>query len=268
MTANNHASVAWQNLLRQTLASGSLQTPRDQPTKEHLLQTLTCPMASAVVHVPARKLNYKFMLAEALWILSGSDALADIAEYNSRMADYSDDGLTLAGAYGPRVVSQLPYVIRTLVHDPASRQAVLTTWNRTPEPSKDIPCTVSMQALIRDNQLHLLVTMRSSDIWLGIPYDLFSFSMIGLEIIRRINVMAWEMNLNRLPVEPGMVAITAGSSHIYLRDCGIKMDAALDPTVELPLVKPAPAEFWELGTPMTERLKQALKYRTSRWWVL
>ena len=43
---------------------------------------------------------------------------------------------------------------------------------------KDIPCTVSLQFLIRENKLHLFVNMRSNDVFLGLPHDIFCFTMI------------------------------------------------------------------------------------------
>ena len=107
------------------------------------------------------------------------------------------------------MVSQLEYCKRTLRQDLDSRQAVLTIWQPRPEPSKDIPCTVSMQFLIRDNKIHTIVNMRSSDAYLGLPYDLFVFSCITAKL-RDL--------MGKRGLRLGNLTVFAGSSHIYQRD--------------------------------------------------
>lgn len=152
---------------------------------------------------PVRNLNYRFMLAEWLWIMAGRNDVKTVARFNSQIAKFSDNGEIFAGAYGPRLQPQWEYVIGNLRKDPSSRQAVSTIWDRNPLPSKDIPCTISCQFLIREKKMHGIFNMRSSDAWLGIPYDVFNFSQI-------INGMAGE-----LVVEPGSLILNLGSSHLY-----------------------------------------------------
>ena len=217
MTAPS-GEIAWRALMRNILDHGSKVAPRGQPTLE-LMHTnhLQVSMAKAVVTSPLRKLNYRFMAAEALWILSGDNRLDPLTRFVKRMADFSDDGMTLAGAYGPPVVDQLGYVVRSLLADRDTRQAVLTLWRPRPGPSKDIPCTVAMAFAIRENWLHQQVYMRSSDAWLGIPYDIFSFSCIGLKVACELNRLGMLTSLYT-PVRPGVLTVTAASSHLYERD--------------------------------------------------
>jgi len=67
-----------------------------------------------------------------------------------------------------------------LINDPDSRRAFLHI--RTPEDSiigsKDIPCTIGLQFFIRDGKLDLVVNMRSSDLILGISYDVPAFTFL------------------------------------------------------------------------------------------
>src|SRR5712691_3901798 len=58
--------------------------------------------ANILVH-PRRNLNYRFMVAEWLWIALGRNDVATVARYNPEIAQFSDDGLTFTGAYGPRL---------------------------------------------------------------------------------------------------------------------------------------------------------------------
>jgi len=208
-------SAAWRKLLCEILANGRDVAPRGQPTKEVLhTNFITVDMGRAVVTDPLRKLNYQFQCAEALWILGGDNRLEPLTKYVKRMAQFSDDGVTLAGAYGPRIVPQLPYVVSALVVDRDTRQAVLSIWTPSPKPSKDIPCTVAVAFSIRDDRLHQHVFMRSSDAWLGIPYDIFSFSCVGLRVACSHNA---DISQPR-PVLPGQLTISMTSSHLYERD--------------------------------------------------
>lgn len=188
---------------RKTHASPRGLTLAGETIGEHLV--LQDPRLS-VISLEARHLNYQFMVAEAVWIMLGRNDTAMIGTYCKDIVKFSDDGLIFAGAYGPPIAKQLGYVLSTLDKDRDSRQAVLTIWQPNPQASKDIPCTVTMQALLRDDKLNLLVTMRSSDAWLGIPYDLFNFSLI-------LNALAGELKAGL-----GELHVFIGSSHLYERN--------------------------------------------------
>ena len=168
-----------------------------------------------LVSFPGRKLNYKFAAAEALWILSGRSDLEYLTQFNANMAKYSDDGITLTGAYGPRINAQLPYVANALVEDSATRQACLTIWERSPNPSKDIPCTVAMVFQLRDGRLDCHTFMRSSDVFLGLPYDMFSFSMVMRLVLEVYHTTG---GVPRMSVLLGTLYLYAASSHLYETD--------------------------------------------------
>lgn len=212
---NKTANSAWLELVDALLKNGASDiSPRGMNTREFIGARSVFDMNFPVVTNLARKISYRFMLAEATWILSGSNKVEDIAPYNRRMADFSDDGKTLAGAYGPRVVAQLLYVASKLVQDPMTRQAVMTIWKINPIPSKDIPCTIGSQFLIRDEQLHVIQTMRSSDVWLGWPYDVFSFTMIATWLC------IWLRQQGMKNLTLGSFVLSAGSQHLYETNVG------------------------------------------------
>lgn len=205
------ATESWLALMKETLEWGVLVAPRGKATKELLQQTICVDMRQPVVQVPKRKLNYKFMAAEAYWILSGDNTVAGIAPYNSKIADYSDNGETFFGAYGPRIRSQLDYVVRKLKSDEHTRQAGLTIWRENPPETKDYPCTIAMFFNRRGYQLNCHVFMRSSDQWLGVPYDIFNFSCVAYLVCCRLN----KGDENDVDVKPGNLYLTAASSHLY-----------------------------------------------------
>jgi thymidylate synthase len=199
----------WLSTLTTLLESGSAVAPNNPagPTRELINRPFFLGDSSqCLLDVPARKLNVRFAVAEAIWMATGRSDLESLQRYNSVMKQFSDDGAFLTGAYGPHLRGGLARVIRKLKEDPNTRQAVL----QIPRPqvyyTKDEPCTLSMQFIHRDGFLNCIVTMRSSDIWLGIPYDVFSFAFFQ-------NCLAGQLGMLR-----GWLSINAGSQHLYERD--------------------------------------------------
>ena len=215
------ANEAWVGLLHTILDCGDITNPRGLKTVELLGKQTVFDMNYPIVTSANRKLGYRFMAAEAWWILSGSNRLDEIKPYSKMIEKFSDDGFTFRGAYGPKVMEQVPYVVDTLLKDPDSRQAVMTIWRERPGPSKDIPCTVSAQWVLRRDRekalrLHCFVNMRSSDAWLGVPYDWFNFSMISLFIATMLHDLQ-EKNAPQCVerIYLGDMCFTAGSQHLY-----------------------------------------------------
>lgn len=204
---------AWIKLLIDLLATGDTVAPRGMLTRELPQSTVRIPMRRPVLTIPERKLSYQFMAAEAFWILSGDDTVAGIAPWNKNIARFSDDGQTFFGAYGPKILDQLGCVVEKLQADPGTRQAGLTIWRENPTATKDVPCTVAIFAQLRSGQLNLHIFMRSSDAWLGLPYDAFNFSMLAHLICCRLNRVHLKTSGN--PIRPGMLFLTAASSHLY-----------------------------------------------------
>ena len=80
---------------------------------------------------------------------------------------------------------------------------------------------MSVQFILRGYYLHCVVNMRSSDVFLGLPYDIFTFSMMAADVLRGL-----EKRLHT-HLELGYLIWNAGSAHIYERDLS-KAIACLD----------------------------------------
>lgn len=203
----NNITDVWRTLIGDLFIRGQKSSPRGFLTREILNVTIEVSEGlNNIIVSNERNLNYRFMIAEWLWIMGGLNDVESLAQYNSVMKTFSDDGAILNGAYGPRLSSQWDYIVKNLESSHDSRQAVSTIWTPSPEPSKDIPCTVSLQWLIRNEKLHCVVNMRSSDVWLGLPYDYFSFSQLTNMVSSKVGI----------PV--GSVTMNLGSSHLYDRN--------------------------------------------------
>jgi thymidylate synthase len=74
---------------------------------------------------------------------------------------------------------------------------------------RDVPCTLALQFLPRGGYLHTIVTMRSSDAWLGLPYDIFNFTMLANHLAAALS------QAKRRRILLGTITLNLGSSHLY-----------------------------------------------------
>jgi thymidylate synthase len=215
-------------LLKTLLEEGKDVSPRGQLTKEisPLGFTINNPR-KAIYYNPLRKANYGFQIAEFLWMMRASNDLEEIAHYNKHWRNFSDDNITLNGAYGNRIfnyqgsilekekdeenyvpvlVDQFSLAQKQLEKDPDTRQATIVLFNPALDyrETKDKPCTNLMRFMIRDGKLNMTVFMRSNDAILGLyPYDFWNFVHIQA-------IMA-----SKLGIEMGKYTHIADSFHIY-----------------------------------------------------
>jgi thymidylate synthase len=205
------ATEAWTMLLAGVIHNGQKSSPRGLPIREITGSQVHVDMRYPIVLNAARKLSYKFMAAEAWWIISGKNDVASISKYCKNIANFSDNGHDFFGAYGPKIGSQIGEATRRLLVDPDTRQAVCNIWRENPPETKDVPCTLSVQWLVRDGKLHCIDTMRSNDVWLGFPYDVFNFTMLSWSVLQLLRQHGRK-------VELGTLTLNAGSHHVYERD--------------------------------------------------
>jgi thymidylate synthase len=216
MSASHTSNEVWLRNIRHVHTIGQTISPRGFPTKEILNHTSRVDMKFPCVTHPGRKMGFRFLAAEAHWILSGSNRVEDIRPYAKHIVNFSDNGYVFQGAYGVKVTEQLRYATETLHADPNTRQAVISVWRENPRPSKDIPCTLTLQFFIRKDVigntiLHTVANMRSSDLWLGWVYDVFNFTMISAWVALRLR----EMSEGLMHVDLGTLYLNAGSQHLY-----------------------------------------------------
>jgi thymidylate synthase len=219
------ASSVWKKTLKALITQPVVASPRGMPIMEIVGHRTRINMSQPVVNNPARNLGFKFMAAEAHWILTGDNRVSTIEPYSKAIKNFSDNGKTFFGSYGPKILDQMTYVIEKLLKDPHSRQAVINIWRENPPETKDVPCTLSLQFLYRDHELHCIANMRSSDIWLGWPYDVFNFSMISAGVLTVLK----DASDNFLCGNLGYLTLNAGSQHLYVSNEAAAQDCINTP---------------------------------------
>ena len=151
-------------------------------------------------------------LGELCWYLAGSADLDFIRYYIPKYNAFAN-GQQIFGAYGPRLVNrdglnQIANVTQRLRDKPHSRRAVIQLFDADDVVAdhKDIPCTCTLQFLRRNQVLHMFTYMRSNDAYIGLPHDVFFFTILQ-EIIAR-----------DLSIDIGTYKHAVGSLHLYDTD--------------------------------------------------
>ena len=161
-----------------------------------------------------RKMPVRYAVGELIWYNSKINTWKAIEPFSKFWKNISDDGEHVNSNYGYCIhekfnFDQWEMVKELLRNDKYSRQAIIHVKeprNIIERPTKDLNCTIALQFLIRNNKLDLIVTMRSNDIWLGLPYDVFNFTCMQIQ-------MAMELG-----VDIGVYYHNVGSLHLYKRD--------------------------------------------------
>ncbi len=135
------------------------------PTKRHL-------------YLDGRKNNIFAVIAELFWIMSGSDEISPFLEfYLPRAKDFSDDGVTWRGGYGPRLYAhdQLEQAIEVFHREGLdTRRSVIDIYQSeldSPlyfESTKDVPCNNMMHFYVDDGKMCMNVFSRSADLVWGV----------------------------------------------------------------------------------------------------
>ena len=171
-----------------------------------------------------KKVNFKAMLHEVLWYLSGEDHIRNLRQHTKIWDAWADEEGNLDSAYGrywrrfPSArlnsetgeyevleVDQIGSVIELLKTDPNSRRMVVTAW----EPgnalnSKLPPCHYTFAFNVQGQKLNCHLTQRSGDIAIGIPFNLAAYSLLT-QIIGQETGFA-----------PGFFSHTIVDAHIYV----------------------------------------------------
>lgn len=197
-------------LAKAIMNKGNTVVSRNKEVKELISVsiTLTNPSGDNFLKNKDRKLSLRYAFGELFWYLTGSDSLDFISYYAKSYSRFSDNKKILNGAYGPRLMPYVDVIVELLKSDPSTRRAVINIYNTSDIgiESNDVPCTVSLQFLIRNNKLILQTYMRSNDLYLGLPYDIFSFTFFQKIIAEKIGIKV------------GSYYHYVSSLHIYKKD--------------------------------------------------
>jgi hypothetical protein len=180
---------------------------RDGDSREILGRSFIVDPLRNILFNRTRSASLVYGAAEFLWYLSWLNNGDHIMAYAPSYSRFLNADGYADGAYGPRWRGQILRILFELTN-PNTRRAVMGTWNEKDlgVETKDCPCTLSFQFFVRDRRLSMIATMRSNDLWLGTPYDVFCFTSLQRLIAEFLGLqLGWYVH------QPG-------SLHIYERN--------------------------------------------------
>lgn len=209
--------------------------------------TLLNPRVRTSMSLDRKLVKSKF--AEFAWYLSKEKDIDYIKPYIAVYGLEEQENNKILGAYGPKIFgsdngqkSQYERIIEQISKRPMTKQAYLTIseikdYKFRDDKYSSPPCTIGLHFYVRDNKLNLTTYMRSNDAYLGLPHDLFCFTMLQ------------EMISNRTGIDLGTYTHFATSMHIYekhLERIKNYLDEGLHEPIEMPVITDCSSEILDL----------------------
>jgi len=188
-----------------------------------------------------KKLHLKSIIHELLWFISGDTNTGYLNENGVRIwNEWADKDGNLGPVYGHqwrswpaeggRKIDQLLGVIGSITTSPDSRRHLVCAWNVGDLDKMALPpCHILFQFYVANGRLSCQLYQRSADIFLGVPFNIASYSLLTL--------MAAQVT----GLKPGDFVHTLGDAHIYLNHVEqVKLQLSREP-YKLPGMKLNPA---------------------------
>lgn len=175
-----------------------------------------------------KKLHFKSIANELIWFLKGDTNTQWLKENGVSIWDeWADDNGDLGPLYGKQwtawptkdggSINQIDYVVDCLKNNPDSRRILFHGWNVEYLPDESMspqdnvqqgrmalpPCHLLYQFYVANNRLSAQLYIRSSDSFLGLPYNTASLALL-------VHMLAQQCDL-----DVGEIIVTTGDSHIY-----------------------------------------------------
>ncbi|SFP33984.1 thymidylate synthase [Nitrosomonas cryotolerans] len=166
--------------------------------------------------VTTKKCHIKSIIHELLWFLTGDTNIRYLQNHGISIWDeWADENGELGPIYGHqwrswptadgREIDQITQIIEQITNTPDSRRMIVSAWNVGYLDSMRLPpCHAFFQFYVADGRLSCQLYQRSADIFLGLPFNIASYSLLTMMIAQVCNL------------KPGDFVHTLGDAHLYL----------------------------------------------------
>ena len=173
-------------------------------------------LAAGFPLLTTKKLHLRSIIHELLWFLKGDTNIAYLNDNQVTIWDeWADSDGNLGPIYGSQwrswptadggTVDQLAGLIDLIRHNPDSRRMIVSAWNVGQLDEMALPpCHVLFQFYVADGTLSCQLYQRSADVFLGVPFNIASYSLL-LMMIAQVTGLT-----------PGNFVHTFGDAHLYL----------------------------------------------------
>ena len=163
-----------------------------------------------------KKLHLKSIIYELLWFLHGDTNVKWLQEHGVRIwNEWADENGDLGHIYGYQWrswpdydgghIDQITNVIDEIKNNPSSRRLIVSAWNVADIKNMNLPpCHVLFQFYVANGRLSLQLYQRSADTFLGMPFNIASYSLLLLMVAQVTGLKA------------GDFVYTTGDTHLYM----------------------------------------------------
>jgi len=204
--------IAYKELLEKALASKIIVTGRNGGIKPLINESMEIDLAKGFPVITLKKVLWKKAIAEFCWIASGREDLNFLN--NNKIYwwnDWANNENIIPKSYGYQLRNfnghkdQLHYVVDQLKSEEHSRRAYMTLWNPSDLEEQTLPCCYTGFNFYKiGTELHTVMNFRSSDIFLGLPFDIIVGAMFAHYIGHRTGLT------------PRKLYLSIANAHLYL----------------------------------------------------
>lgn len=162
-----------------------------------------------------KKMPFKILLHELLWFVSGSSNIKYLQDHKIHYWDeFADKDLNLGPVYGVqwrhwkgpdgKEFDQLQWAIDEIKNNPSSKAIIVSAWNVADLKAMRLPpCHTMFQFDVTKGKLRMQLYQRSSDVFLGLPFNIAQYAML-LQMVAHLTGL-----------EARELVVSIGSAHLY-----------------------------------------------------
>jgi thymidylate synthase len=205
------------DLLQRTLQEGSQKRDRTGTgTLSIFGHHMRFDLEAGFPLLTTKKLYLKAIIYELLWFLRGDTNVRYLQDHGVTIWDeWADERGELGPVYGRQwrswpdgrggTIDQIEQLIAEIRRNPDSRRLIVTAWNPADVPKMALPpCHCLFQFYVAAGRLSCQLYQRSADIFLGVPFNIASYSLLTMMVAQATGL------------RPGEFIHTLGDAHLYL----------------------------------------------------
>lgn len=209
-------SNQYETLLRDVFEHGAHKTDRTGTgTRSVFGRQMRFDLSEGFPLVTTKKLHIRSIIYELLWFLAGDTNIQYLRDHKVTIWDeWADENGDLGPVYGHqwrhwpapdgKEIDQIAELVDLLKTHPDSRRMIVSAWNPGEIGRMALPpCHCLWQVYVADGKLSLQLYQRSCDMFLGVPFNIASYSLLT------------HMLAQQTGYEPGEFVWTGGDVHIY-----------------------------------------------------
>lgn len=223
------------DLLEQILDTGIARPDRTQTgTRSIFGAQLRWDLQAGFPLITTKKMYLRGIIYELLWMLQGDTNVRFLQDHNvSIWNEWADETGELGPVYGRQWrswrtadghhVDQISQVIDSIQNDPFSRRHIVSAWNVGEIESMALPpCHALFQFYVADGRLSCHLYQRSADVFLGVPFNIASYSLLTMMIAQVVDL------------DVGDFVHTFGDVHLYENHIDVAQEQLLREPYALP----------------------------------